>query len=211
MQILTFFIYSLTSVFVLVNPVSGLITFVSLTKGMDETERRQIAKRAVFVACILALVFAITGEMVLRFFQITVDNLRVAGGVLLFVIALDMLQARMTRESVTPEELTEAQRKEDISVFPVATPLMTGPGTMTTVVVLMRTHKEYGMKAVALVAIVLVFIISYLFFHFSGRLYRFLGVTASMVLTRLMGLFLAALAVNFIATGAWNIYQSFLH
>jgi len=195
---------------VLVNPVGGLITFVSLTNGMSDVERRETARRAVLVACVLALVFALIGELILGFFQITLDNLKVAGGVLLFVIALDMLQARITRESVTPEELTEAHRKEDISVFPLATPLLTGPGTLTTVVVLMRTHKEFEMKAAALGAIMLVFIITYFFFRFSTRLNRLLGVTVSMVVTRLMGLFLAALSVNFVSTGIWNIYQSFL-
>lgn len=209
METFAFFIYSFTSVFVLVNPIGGLVTFVGLTEGMTDEDRRDVAKKAVLVGCIMTLVFALTGEMVLRFFHITVDNLRVAGGILLFVIALDMMHAKVSRESVTPEELREARRKDDITVFPVATPLLAGPGTLTTAIVLIRIHKSLQMKLVALASIVVTFAITFLFLRYSVRLYRVFGVVASMVITRIMGLFLAALAVNFVATGIWNIYQSF--
>lgn len=204
-----FFIYAFTSIFVIVNPVGGLLTFLSLTGGMVPAERNAVARRAVFIACILALVFAVSGELILRLFNITVDNLRVAGGVLLFAVALDMLHAKTSRESVTPEEMRDASQREDISVFPLATPLLTGPGAITTVVVVIRTGKTLELKALTLLAILLTFAISYLVFRFAQRLYKVLGVTASMVITRIMGLLLGAIAVNFIAVGIWNIYKSF--
>lgn len=209
MDNIIFAFYAFTSVFIVVNPFGGLLTFISLTEGMNELERKQIAKRSVIIAGILALVFALAGEIILRIFNITVDNLRVAGGVLLFVIALDMLHGRMSRESVTPEEMKDASRRENISVFPIATPLLTGPGAITTVIVVIRSGGAVVLKLIAIAAIVLTFLVTYLIFRYSTRLYRMLGVTVSLVITRIMGLLLAAIAVNFIAVGIWNIYMSF--
>ncbi len=108
MEVVTFFIYAFASIFVIVNPVAGLITFISLTSGMTADERNSTVKRSVTVACLLAIVFAVSGELILRFFGVTVDCLRVAGGILLFTVALDMLHARVSRESVTAEEIRDA-------------------------------------------------------------------------------------------------------
>jgi len=210
MEALTFFIYAFISIFVIVNPVSGLITFISLTSGMSEAERRKIAKRSVTVACVLALVFAVSGEFILKLFSVNIDSLRVAGGILLLAVALDMLHARVSRESVTNGEIKEANEKEDISVFPIAMPLLTGPGAITTVIVVIRTGDTAELKIVTILAILLTFTLSYIIFRFANRINHILGVTGSLVLTRVMGLLLGAIAVNFISVGAWNIYQSML-
>lgn len=210
MDPLTFFIYAFTSIFVIVNPVSGILTFISLTHGMSIKEKQAAARRSVVIGCILAVIFALAGEVILRFFSIDVDSLRVAGGILLLLIAIDMLHARVSRESVTPEEIKDASKREDVSVFPLATPLLTGPGAITTVIVVMRTGKSWDFKVITIVAILLTFVISYLIFRFADRINAIMGVTISMVITRIMGLILGAIAVNFIALGAWNIYQSFL-
>ncbi|HIE31663.1 MAG TPA: NAAT family transporter [Methanosarcinales archaeon] len=209
MEQITFFIYAFASIFVIVNPVGGLITFISLTTGMNAAERREVAKRSVRVACLLAIIFAISGELILRLFGATVDGLRVAGGVLLFIVALDMLHARVSRESVTTEEMRDATRREDVSVFPIAMPLLTGPGAITTVIVVIRTGTTLELKMVAILAILLTFALSYLVFRFADRINGILGVTGSLVITRVMGLLLGAIAVNFISTGIWNIYLSF--
>lgn len=209
MEPITFFIYAFASIFVIVNPVGGLITFISLTTGMSAVERREIAKRSVVVACLLAVVFAISGELILRLFGVTVDSLRVAGGVLLFIVALDMLHARVSRESVTTEEIKDAARREDVSVFPIAMPLLTGPGAITTVIVVIRTGTTLELKMIAISAILLTFALSYLIFRFADRINGILGVTGSLVITRVMGLLLGAIAVDFISTGIWNIYLSF--
>lgn len=208
---LGFFIYAFTSIFVIVNPIGGLLTFLSLTNGMSREERAVVARRSVTIACVLAMVFAITGELLLRLFGVSVDSLRVAGGVLLFMVALDMLHAKTSRESMTPEEIRDASGREDVSVFPLATPLMTGPGAITTVIIVIRTGKTIPHKAITLGAILLTFIIAYIIFINANRLSKIFGVTVSLVITRIMGLLLGAIAVNFVAVGIWNIYQSFLH
>jgi len=123
MDAIAFFVYAFTSIFVIVNPVGGIITFISLTVGMSSMERKEIAKRSVTIACGLAIIFALSGELILRFFGVTVDSLRVAGGVLLFVVALDMLHARVPRESVTAEEIKKMPQKEKIyRYFPLPCP-----------------------------------------------------------------------------------------
>jgi len=206
-EMIPFFIYAFTSIFVIVNPISGLLTFISLTNGMSEDERIQTARRSVAIACILAVVFAIAGEVILRMFNITVDSLRVAGGILLFLVAIDMLHARKSRESVTPEEMMDASKREDISVFPIAIPLLTGPGAITTVIVVIRTGTTIELKLMTLLTILLIFIITYFIFRYAHRIDKILGVTVSLVITRIMGLLLGAIAVDFVATGAWNIYK----
>jgi len=208
MDPITFFIYAFVSVFVIVNPIGCLITFLSLTAAVSEKEREQIARRSVTIACILAVVFAVAGELILRIFGVTVDCLRVAGGILLFKVALDMLYAQISRESLTTEEVKAASEKQDVSVFPIATPLLTGPGAITTVVVLIRTGKAIELKMLAIAAILVTFFLTYLIFRFANRINRVLGVTGALVISRVMGLLLAAIAVNFIAVGAWNIYKS---
>ena len=210
MEALAFFIYAFTSIFIIVNPIGGLITFISLTAGLTTREKAEIAKRSVMVACVLAIIFALSGELILRIFGVTVDSLRVAGGVLLFLIALDMLHAKISRESVTEEEIKDAADREDISVFPIAMPLLTGPGAITTVIVVIRTGQTLELKLIAILAIVLTFALSYPIFRFANKIDKVLGVTGSLVITRVMGLLLGAIAVNFIATGIWNIYLSML-
>jgi multiple antibiotic resistance protein len=208
MEAITFFIYAFASIFVIVNPVAGLITFISLTSGMTADERKATVKRSVTVACLLAIVFAVSGELVLRFFGITVDCLRVAGGILLFTVALDMLHARVSRESVTAEEIRDASRREDVSIFPIAVPLLTGPGAITTVILIMRTGAVMELKMMVILAILLTFALYYLIFRFANNINRIMGVTGSLVITRVMGLLLGAIAVNFVSIGAWNIYMS---
>jgi len=210
MDAITFFIYAFVSIFVIVNPVGGLITFIALTSGMSAAERKETAKRSVMVACALAIVFAISGELILEFFGVTVDSLRVAGGILLFLIALDMLHARVSRESVTTEEIKDATEREDVSVFPIAMPLLTGPGAITTVIVVIRTGETMDLKIITILAILLTFAVSYIVFRFADKINKVLGFTGSLVVTRVMGLLLGAIAVTFLSVGVVNLYNSMI-
>ena len=210
MDAITFFIYAFVSIFVIVNPVGGLITFIALTSGMSAAERKETAKRSVMVACALAIVFAISGELILEFFGVTVDSLRVAGGILLFLIALDMVHARISRESVTTEEIKDATEREDVSVFPIAMPLLTGPGAITTVIVVIRTGETMDLKIITILAILLTFAVSYIVFRFADKINKVLGFTGSLVVTRVMGLLLGAIAVTFISVGVVNLYNSMI-
>jgi len=203
---LGFFIYVFSSIFVVVSPIRGVVTFISLTSKMTRKEKNDIAKKAVMLACVIALFFAVTGSLMLKLFSISVDSLRVAGGLLLFSIAFDMMHAKVSRESITEEEITQSQEREDIWVFPIGLPLLTGPGTISTVIVIMGIAEGVQQKAIVVASIILTFIICLFIFLFSRRLHKFIGYNGMLVFTRLMGLLLAALAVDLTAAGIINIF-----
>lgn len=205
---LTYFVYAFASIFVIVNPIEATMVFISLTSGIEQEEKKRIYGRATTVAFVVALLFAVGGDLVLQFFGITVDSLRVAGGVLLFLVAIDMLRGGRSHKKVTEAEMRDANYREDISVFPLATPLLTGPGAITTVVVLMGTAVGLDQKAVVLIALILTFVATYFILKFSEYIDRALGITGIMVMTRILGLILGAIAVNFVAMGAWNLYRA---
>jgi len=203
---LGFFIYVFSSIFVVVSPISGVVTFISLTSKMTQKEKNDIAKKAVTLACVIALFFAVTGSMILKLFSISVDSLRVAGGLLLFSIAFDMMHAKVSRESITEEEITQSQEREDIWVFPIGLPLLTGPGAISTVIVIMGMAEGIQQKAIVIISIIITFIICLFIFLFSRSLHKLIGYNGMLVFTRLMGLLLAALAVHLTAEGIINIF-----
>ena len=210
---LTFFVSVFTAIFSIVNPVSGVMAFISMTSNMKDEDKNYVAKRSVVIACIIAILFTISGNNIMRFFSITVDSLRVAGGILLFLVAMDMLFARTTRESITSEELSDAVQRENVSIFPIAMPMLTGPGAITTIILyITKGVEEYNISLETVLlfeiaAILLTFIITYLIFRFSDYFRKVVGMTGMLVMTRLMGLFLGAMAVGFISDGIWNIYK----
>lgn len=210
---LTFFISAFTAIFSIVNPVSGVMAFISITSHMKAEDKIYVARRSVIIGCIIAMIFTISGNYILGFFSITVDSLRVAGGILLFLVAIDMLFARTTRESITSEELSDAVQRENISIFPMAMPMLTGPGAITTIILyITRGTEEYTLSMetviiLELAAILLTFIITFFIFRFSDYFTKAFGMTGMLVMTRLMGLFLGAIAVGFISDGMWNIYK----
>ena len=205
----TFFISAFTAIFAIVNPISGVMTFISLTSNMNDTDRIYVAKRSVALACAIAMIFAVSGEYILNFFSITTHSLRVAGGILLFLVALDMLFARTTRESITSEELSDAAHRDNISIFPMAMPMLTGPGAITTI--LLYTNPTQGnilqLKFIVIGAILLTFVVTFLIFWFSDFFHRVVGMTGMLVTTRMMGLFLGAIAVSFVSEGIKGLFQ----
>ncbi len=209
---LTFFTQAFMAIFSIVNPVSGVMAFISITSSMGKEDRIYVARRSSVIACIIAIVFAVSGEFVLYMFAITVDSLKVAGGILLFLVAIDMLFARTTRESITSEEMSDASHKENISVFPLAMPMLTGPGAITTIMLYTTAgSQDFGTdptvkRLLVIVAILIIFIITFLIFRFSDYFTRVVGITGMMVMTRLMGLFLGAIAVGFIADGIKKLF-----
>ncbi|MEA2074768.1 MAG: NAAT family transporter [Euryarchaeota archaeon] len=175
-----------------VNPIGNVMVFLSVTEDRGFDEKKRLAKKTAIFGCLVLLIFAIFGDFILSFFQITVDSLRVIGGILLLAIAMDMMHGRKSREGHTPEEVKESGEREDISFFPLA--------------VLMKTADLVSFKVIVLVSIILTFLITWLLFRMSEQIHRVLGVTGSMVVTRMMGLVLGAIAVQFITTGLWGIY-----
>jgi multiple antibiotic resistance protein len=204
---LGFFIYTFTTILVVVSPISGVVTFISLTSKMTHEDKNKIARKAVTLACFIALFFAITGNLMLNLFSVSVDSLRVAGGILLFSIAFDMMHAKVSGESITEEEISQSQERKDIWVFPIGLPLLTGPGTISTVIVLMGGAQSIEQKIIILVSILLTFVVCLYIFLFSRKIHKLIGYNGMLVFTRLMGLLLAALAVDLTAKGIIAIFK----
>ena len=200
-----YFFYVFASFFTIVNPIQATITFITLTPLASPEERKRISLRTTSVAFAIALLFAVGGDLILQFFGIT---LRVAGGVLLFLVAIDMLRGEKEHKKVTEAELQDANLREDVSVFPLAMPLITGPGAITTVIVQMGTAFTIFQKGLVITALVLTFAFTYVILRSSEYIDKALGVTGIMVITRIQGLILGAIAVNFVTTGTWNIFIS---
>ncbi len=194
------------TVFAIVDPVSNTVLYMGLTSGLPADARLRIGRKAALTGCLLLLLFALVGEWLLRYFGVDVNYLRVAGGLLLLLVAVDMMQGRRSRESYTEEEASEAREKSDFSVFPLAMPMLTGPGAISTVILFM-SGAGLVERAMVFGAILLTFGAVLLFFTFGDRFHRLLGVSGSLVALRIMGLFLAAISIQFIATGTWNVFR----
>ena len=191
---------ALLTLFVVIDPAGLVPVFVSLAGGRSAQAQASIARRAVLIAGAVLLFFAIVGGPLLAYLGISVFALRIAGGILLFRIAVDMVFAQYRRD--TPEEEAEARAKEDISVFPLAIPLITGPGALASVLILgTEAHGEPQLFALVLAAAAVVLFAAYLFLRGSTRLADLLGQTGINVVTRVLGLILSALAVQYVADG----------
>lgn len=190
------------TLFVVIDPVALAPLFIALTRGMTDAERRRVALRAIAVAFGLLALFGIAGEQVLAGMGIGLPAFRISGGILLFLMAVEMLFEKRTerRERRTAEELEET--RPDPSVFPLATPLIAGPGAIATMILLTSQHTGdlAGLVAIHLV-MVAVLALTYAMFLAGGMVERLLGHTGIVVLTRLFGILLAALAVQFVVNG----------
>jgi len=204
---LEFGLKALLTLFVVIDPAGLVPVFVSLAGGRSAKVQATIARRAVFIAGAVLLLFSVIGGPVLAYLGISVAALRVAGGILLFRIAVDMVFAQLRRE--TTEEEAEARAKDDISVFPLAIPLIAGPGALATILILTSEARgEPTAFALVLVAAAIVLIVAYVFLRASAWLARLLGQTGINVVTRVLGLLLAALAVQYVAAGVVELLLS---
>lgn len=194
-------IAAFTTMFIIIDPPGLAPVFIAMTQGMNAAQRRAIAIRACIVSACLMMVFLFLGEAVLGFIGISMDAFRIAGGILLFLTALDMLfQKRQARREDNAAEGLE-EHHDDPSVFPLALPLIVGPGAITTIILLAGQAQgaaDFGAIA-GVIAVVL--IIVFLAFLSSNTIERALGKTGLNILTRVLGMLLAALAVQFILDG----------
>jgi len=189
--------------FVIVEPISLVPLFAALTEGADEAFRRRMAARAVLIAGAVFALFAVGGAWFLQTMGISVAAFRIAGGVMLFLIALEMVFARESGTRVTSEEKNENRTRADISVFPLAFPFIAGPGAIAIVLLTFGASRadvplSFGLFAV----VVTVLAITYALMRLTPLVMRGMGVTGANVVNRLSGVVLAALAVQFIIDGA---------
>lgn len=194
-------ITAFTTLIIIIDPLGLTPLFIALTQGMTPAQRRGVAIRACLVAAGLMMVFMLLGEAVLGFVGISMDAFRIAGGILLFLTALEMLfQRRQARKADSAAE-TIAEIEDDPSVFPLALPLIVGPGTITTLILLTgQAEGNTDMFAIAGVSFAVLLIV-FIAFLSASALEKLLGKVGLNIVTRVLGMLLAALAVQFILDG----------
>lgn len=192
-----------TTFFATIDPPGVAVIFAGMTTDSSPLERRATAMKGSLVGACILIAFALVGKSMLDYLGITIPALRTAGGILLFLIAIDMVFARSSGgRQTTDDERHEAQTKQDISVFPIATPLIAGPGAMGAAILLMTEAAGDLTKAsVVIAALCLNIVIVYILLRAAGKIKSFLGVTGHNVITRVIGILLAALAVQFVFDG----------
>lgn len=195
-----------TTFFAVIGPVDVATIFTAITPGTSAQQRRRMAVKGTLIASIILLFFALFGEAVLRLFGISLPALRTAGGVLLLLIAIDLVFARSSGStSTTDEEEEEGRQKQDVSVFPLATPLIAGPGTIGAVILLVA-NAEGDSASIAMVVTAMsgVLALTLVLLLAASYVQKILGVTGVHVVSRVVGVLLAALAVQFIFDGISN-------
>ncbi len=204
---------AIPAVFVVVDPIPAVPFFLAMTKDDSAQKRQETARRAAAVAFALLTFFAVSGALLFRVLGISLGAFKIAGGVLLLIIAIDMLRIRPSPARITPEEVEAGVVKEDVAIVPLGTPLLAGPGSIATVVVLMaRARAGEIWHAVPVIgAIFLTALASYLLFSGAARVQRFLGRTGMSLVERASGLLLAALAVQFMVDGVSQSMPFLLH
>ena len=197
-ELLKFFVL----LFVVVEPVTLVPVFAGLTDGASERYKRKMSLKAVAISGIVLALFALAGAWFIRMMGISIDAFRIAGGVMLFLIALEMVFARESGTKTTTEEKSEVQQRADISVFPLAFPFIAGPGALATVLLTFGTLKPDWMMTLGLLAVIaLVLLITLVLLLLAPLVNRVMGVTGAHVVSRLAGVVLAALAVQFMVDG----------
>ncbi len=194
---------ALATLFTTIGPFDVAAVFAVLTSSATPEDRRSYAVRGILIASAILGVFALTGDILLAGFGISMPALRTAGGVLLLLIGIDMVFARSSGAiTTTTEEFDEARLKHDISVFPLATPLIAGPGTMGAVILLMADAQgNFGHQAAVLLALLAMMLFTLLALLTASQIHRFLGVTGIQVIMRISGILLTSLAVQYIFDG----------
>lgn len=190
-----------TGIFAVVDPFTAVPAFLAMTGTNTPAERRSMARRATFAALLILASFALAGGLLFKFFGVTLAAFRVAGGLLLLLMAIDMLRAEPSRTRQSPEEREEGVNKADVAIFPLATPLLAGPGSIATTMVFMGRATSWPQTIPVFVSLGITCLTAYLLLASASVIDRIMGKTGMNVLNRIMGLLLAAVAVQFMIDG----------
>jgi len=196
-----------TSILFIVDPFAVIPTFLAMTVRDSPQQRRVLARRGAWTCAITLIAFALGGSMIFKIFGLTIGAFKIAGGVLIGLNALDMVQARRSQQRETAVETAEGIEKDDIGIMPLGVPMLAGPGAISTVMVLALGAKSPAATAAIYVSILLTAVISFLVLAAASLVERRLGQTGMRILTRLMGLVLSAIAVQFIIDGVKSSFD----
>ena len=204
-RVLSFTFSTLTTLLLVVDAPAAVPLFLSMTASDSAASKRSTALRAAVAAAVVLAAFAALGSVIFRVLGVSLGAFRIAGGVLLFLLSIDMLRAERSRQRTSPEEEAEGVDRPDVSIFPLAIPMLAGPGATSTVMVLVSRAERVWQYAVVFGAIALTAFVSYLLLRGALRVERRLGRTGMNVIQRVMGLILAATAVQFVVEGVSNV------
>lgn len=202
-------LHAFTTLFVVIDPLGLVPVLLALTPGVATAERRRMALRGTLIATIILLAFALVGDLVLGLLGIGLPAFRIAGGVMLLLIALEMVfDRRAERRSRSAKEVKDVGGPDDISVFPLAIPLLSGPGAITSVMLLMARYEgDLPAQATVVAMLLLVMALCALIFLFIEPIERMLGATLTHIVSRLLGILLAALAVQYVLDGIRDAFS----
>lgn len=200
---ITVFVSAFMTLFVIVDPPGCAPIFATLTQGTSKKHQRTMAYKSVGVASVILIGFAFVGEWLFSKLGISLNALRIAGGIMLFIIGLNMVFEKRTekREDRAEGALEDIEDPEDISVFPMGIPMIAGPGTMASLLLMMGDQPGHAGEIAVMVALVSVLVITLISFLLAGGLIKLMGKTFTNVLTRVLGVLLATLAAQFVLDG----------
>jgi multiple antibiotic resistance protein len=204
-DVVSFSLLCFTSVFFIMNPFGAVPVFLALTEGWETRERRRAALRAVLVAGAVLIVFLLTGNLIFRLFGISLGAFRLAGGLLLLKVAMDMLHGQSSRTKSTAEDHAAAAAKDDIGVTPMGMPQLAGPGSIATVILLPGEPRELWRFFPVIGAVALTLLIAWVLLRYADRVLGVIGESGSRILSKIMGLLIAAVAVQFVAYGVRDL------
>jgi multiple antibiotic resistance protein len=199
---LIFFLTVFAAIFSILNPVGAVPILVSLTEGYTVKERDAVIRISVAVAGGMILGFMFLGTYIFQIFGIDIYDFQIAGGVLVFKVAFDMLQGKTSNTKITTAEQEESRQRSAIGVAPIGTPLLAGPGSITTAIIYFNERSGFLTdKLLVIVAILLVLFLSFLVLRYSLGIFKRIGNTGSLIISRIMGLLIASVGVGFIVEG----------
>ncbi|MBZ9628517.1 MarC family protein [Psychroflexus sp. CAK1W] len=207
-ELISFGILSFTTFFTIINPLGVMPIFMTMTSDLDKESRKSTAKKAIIASFVTIIIFAFTGQILFKFFGISVNSFRVVGGIIFFLMGMDMLQARLGKVKVQEAEIKTYVN--DISITPLAIPMICGPGAITNAIVMMEDAQSVEMQAVLIGAIILVMGITLTILLSAGKIIKILGQTGNNVLMRLMGLIIMVIAIEFFLSGFKPIFQDII-
>jgi multiple antibiotic resistance protein len=200
--VIELFVSAFVTFFVIIDPPGCAPIYAGLTKGAGAVQRRAMAVRAVIVAGAILLVFALVGEDLLRVLGISLNSFRIAGGIMLFLIALEMVfEKRTQRREERVAKINETPEIEDVSIFPMAMPMIAGPGSIASVMLMMSRTEGLAESLIVIGAMALILVLTLIALLAAGPLMRLVGQSVEAVVTRLLGVLLAALAAQFVIDG----------
>lgn len=202
-DVLSFTLLAISSILIIINPLGATLIYVSLTTNLDRAARDIIARDSCRFAAFILLLVAVLGAWILQLFGISLEAFRIAGGILLFGIGMEMVYARTSRTKLTATEKYESRETDDVAIMPLAIPMIAGPGAITTTIVLMNEAVVLTPFAVAVVfgSIILSIVITYYMMKNSDYIMSKIGQREYRAVNRLMGMLLIAIAVQFVLTG----------